>query len=319
MRRKYVAIWRSGSRLKAATLIGLGLAVAMIGHGQSAGSSSPSPNPPMFDFHPVGKEPDFTAVQPLVDWLPIWGKSAREEGFELPLPFGVGVTYTYLNQNNVVSDVRIAGNPLNVNLRDAKTESHTGVVRGDLWLFPFLNVYGVFGYTAGTTRPAAVFSNGQVLEAKVDYGRASYGGGLTLAGGWKAYFLTLDANWTTGDAVEKDGGRIGDRPLESFTFTPRVGTVFSSGRLGTGSLWVGAMYVAATDEIRGSIDLSGHPLLAAIVGRDSLDLFTKVKPKDAWNLLIGGNWEITKRWSLLAEVGGVFDRFHAIGGVTFRF
>jgi hypothetical protein len=35
--------------------------------------------------------------------------------------------------------------------------------------------------------------------------------------------------------------------------------------------------------------------------------------------LIGGNWQITKRWSLTAEVGGVFDRFHVIGSVMWRF
>ena len=80
-----------------------------------------------------------------------------------------------------------------------------------------------------------------------------------------------------------------------------------------------AEYVAATDEIRGFIDLSDRPLLAAIIGQDSLEISTKVRPKEAWNLLIGGNWEITKRWSLMAEVGGVFDRFHVIGGATFRF
>jgi len=44
-----------------------------------------------------------------------------------------------------------------------------------------------------------------------------------------------------------------------------------------------------------------------------------VKPKEKWNVLIGGNWEITKRWSPTAEVGGILDRFHAIGAVMWRF
>ncbi|MEO8425974.1 MAG: hypothetical protein ABI651_02565 [Verrucomicrobiota bacterium] len=251
---------------------------------QSAAVSSVSPPSTIYHLDPVGKSPDVKEVQPLVDWLPVWGREAREKGFDLPLPFGVGVTYTYLDQNMVVSDVKIAGRPLDVNIRDAKTTTHTGVFRGDMWLFPFLNVYGLIGETAGVTRPAVVFPNGQVLESEVKYNRFSYGGGATLAGGWKAWFLTIDANWTSGDLVSKDGGQISDDPIRSLTFTPRFGTLFSAGRMGTGALWVGGMYLLATSEIHDSIDLSKRPILAELVGRDSLNYSVRVEPKENWNL-----------------------------------
>jgi outer membrane receptor protein involved in Fe transport len=142
---------------------------------------------------------------------------------------------------------------------------------------------------------------------------------MTFAGGWKAWFLTLDANWTTGDVVSKDRGQVGDKPIQSFTLAPRFGTLISSGRLGTGALWVGGMYLRASSEIRGKVDLSQHPLLANLVGRDSLNYSVRVEPKDNWNVLIGGNWEFNKHWSLTAEVGGILDRFHAIGAVMWRF
>ena len=32
--------------------------------------------------------------------------------------------------------------------------------RGDVWVLPFLNLYGLAGETAGVTRPAVVFPNG---------------------------------------------------------------------------------------------------------------------------------------------------------------
>ena len=286
---------------------------------QSAAISSVAPEAAMKDFQPVGKPHDIQEVEPLVDWMPIWGREAREQGYDLPLPFGVGLTYTYINQNVVVSDVKIEGNPVNVNIRDAATETHTGVFRADFWLFPFMNLYGLVGYTGGETRPALVFSDGEVLESKVEYDRPSYGGGVTLAGGWKAYFITLDANYTTGDAITKGGGRIGDKPIKSFTFTPRFGIVFSSGRLGTGAIWIGGMYIDAATEIRGSIDLSENPILAGLMGQDTLNYSTRIRPKEEWNLLIGGNWQINKRWSVTAEVGRIMDRFHAIGSVMWRF
>ncbi len=286
---------------------------------QSTAVSSVAPPSTVYQLEPLGAKPDMLEVKPLVDWLPIWGREAREKGFDLPLPFGVGLTYTYIHQNMVVSDVRINGNPLNLKIRDAETTTHTGVFRTDAWVLPFLNVYALFGETGGVTKPALEFSNGDVLESSVEYNRFSYGGGLTLAGGWKSFFATLDANWTTGDIVSKEKGQVGDDPIQSFTMAPRLGMLFSSGRFGTGSLWIGGMYLLATSEIRDKVDLTDHPRLANLVGQDSISYSVKVEPKDNWNLLIGGNWEITKRWCITAEVGGVMDRFHTIGSVMLRF
>ena len=67
------------------------------------------------------------------------------------------------------------------------------------------------------------------------------------------------------------------------------------------------------------MDLSQRPFLAHLIGKDSLDFSVHVEPKDHWNLLIGGNWEISKRWSLTAEVGGILDRFDVISAVMWRF
>ena len=102
---------------------------------QSVAVSSVAPPSAIKDFTPVGTPPDTKEVQPLVDWLPIWGREAREKGFDLPLPFGVGLTYTYMKQNMVVSHVKIEGRPLGVTLRDAETVTDTGVFRADAGCF----------------------------------------------------------------------------------------------------------------------------------------------------------------------------------------
>lgn len=287
---------------------------------QSTAVSSVAPPSTVYDLEPLGRKPEVEEIKPLVDWLPIWGKGARDKGFDLPLPFGFGLTYTYIHQNMVVSDLKIEGRPLDLKFRDAATTTHTGVFRADAWVFPFLNVYGLLGETAGVTTPEVVFRNGRILKSDVDYNRFSYGGGATLAGGWKAFFLTLDANYTTGDIVSTKKGKIGDDPIESFTVAPRLGMLMSSGgKLGTGALWVGGMCLIATSEIHDEISLKQHPVLADIIGRDDLRFSIHVEPKDQWNLLIGGNWEFNKRWSVTAEIGGIMDRFHTIGAVMWRF
>ena len=70
-----------------------------------------------------------------------------------------------------------------------------------------------------------------------------------------------------------------------------------------------------------SIGKSAVPVrnFAGLVGSDRLNYSVRVEPKENWNLLLGGSWEINKRWSLTAEVGGIMDRFQAIGALMWRF
>ena len=127
--------------------------------GQSTAVSSVAPPSTIYDLEPLGKKPEADQTKPLIDWLPIWGKSARDKGFDLPLPLGLGLTYSYIHQNMVVSDLVVEGRPVTgLTFKDAPTTTHTGVFRADLWVFPFLNIYGLMGETSGTTEPVVVFS-----------------------------------------------------------------------------------------------------------------------------------------------------------------
>jgi len=275
--------------------------------------------PPIVDDQPIGEAPPPSEIQPITDVVPFWGETLRDRGVDLPLPFGFGVTYTYINQNTEVFDVQIQGRPIGVTIPDSKTSSHTVIFRGDVWVLPVLNVYGLFGYTGGKTEPKIQLPDGTSIGSTVKYSRALYGGGATLAGGYKAFFLTLDANYTTG-ALQADKGQIGDRDLYSITFTPRAGANFSSGVLGEGAVWIGGMYMDFAQEIRDSVRLADiNPRLPILVGQDELNYSVRIKAKNPWNLLLGGTWLLNKRWSLALELGGVFDRFQVTTAAMFRF
>jgi hypothetical protein len=302
------------SRLAVAVVI---LAGSGLARAQTTGDVT-SP-PPIYDFKPVGEEPNMPKIEPITTAVPLLGDDARAEGVSLPLPFGVSTTYTYIQQNMVVENLRLNGQPIGLNIEDAKTVSHTAVVRGDLWLFPFLNLYGLIGYTAGETTPRIKLRNGETIGQTVSYDRLAWGVGGTAAGGWKAYFLTLDANYTSG-AIQSEKGQIGERALGSITFAPRIGSTFSSGHFGIGALWIGGMFIDTTDQIQDTVDLAAiDPSLPPIVGQRELSYSLNVTPKNPWNLLLGGSWQIDQRWSLTVELGGVLDRFQAIGNVMFRF
>ena len=182
--------------------------------------------PPIFDERPIGKAPPRSEIQPITEVVPLWGATLRERGTDLPLPFGLSVAYTYVAQNTEVSHVKVKDRTLDLNIPAAKTASHTVVFRADAWILPVLNVYGMLGYTNGQTEPRLVLANGTTVGRTVSYSRAMYGGGATLAGGYKAYFLTLDANYTTG-AIQTDNRQIGNHEIYSITFTPRAGAIFS--------------------------------------------------------------------------------------------
>jgi len=180
-------------------------------------------------------------------------------------------------------------------------------------------LYGLVGYTGGETKPTIELGNGANLTRTVSYDRLCWGLGATAAAGWQAYFLTLDANYTSG-AIESDKGQIGQSALGSIAFSPRLGSTFSSGYFGTGALWIGGMYIDTTEKIRDTFDLGGHGTeTPGTAGQRQLSYSLKITPKDPWNLLLGGSWQIDERWSLTAELGGVFDRFQATGNLIFRF
>ena len=85
-------------------------------------------------------------------------------------------------------------------------------------------------------------------------------------------------------------------------------------------MWIGGMYMDFAQEVRDSVHLADiNPRLPILVGQDDITYSVRIKAKDPWNLLLGGNWQLNKRWSLAVELGGVLDRFQATAAAMFRF
>ena len=55
------------------------------------------------------------------------------------------------------------------------------------------------------------------------------------------------------------------------------------------------------------------------VGSRTLNYSLIEENKDAWNLALAGNWQITPSWGLMLEVGAGGSRTDVIAGVTCRF
>jgi hypothetical protein len=247
--------------------------------------------------------------------LPIWGEQAREKGYDLPLPVGVGVSFMNIWQDYDIKDVQFT--PLvplpfpigGVEVSRAEGDGYSLDGRVDVWLFPFLNVYGVLGYTKGDSGATATIPGLGNLQFPfvLDYEGVTFGGGATVAYAYKQLFASVDYNYTLTDLD------IADSKITAHVVTPRVGWHGDLGGL-KGAAWIGTMYQGIAQEFRGQLSVSVPGLPGPIPVRYAVDQ----EATDPWNLIFGIEWQISPHWDFVVE-GGVLGREQVLTSLTFRF
>ncbi|WP_244212402.1 hypothetical protein [Buttiauxella izardii] len=271
--------------------------------------------------------------------FPIWGDEARARGYSIPLPFGVNLSYMNMRQNVDVDSITFSGLKLgahpipsdmfNIDVAHTRERSKSENLRLDMWVFPFLNIYGIVGYTKGSsvsnvsvdTDPSLYTGIDRIIASSVhhlnqsgdlqdidftlDFEGRTYGTGFTLAGGYKNWFTLVDTNYTRTDFDILDG------KISAVTISPRVGYRFDMPSISGPShlsVWVGAMYQDVQQEFKGSLsDLKMpaelQPLIAA-VNQDNEGRFdVKQHLSSPWNTLIGAQYELTQNFNVLTEIG----------------
>ncbi|MFV0262375.1 MAG: hypothetical protein ACK5JN_08055 [Kluyvera sp.] len=271
--------------------------------------------------------------------FPIWGDEARARGYAIPLPFGVNVNYMNMRQNIDVQSISFSGlalgnHPIPVDMFDidaghTREQSKTETLRLDMWVFPFLNVYGLVGHSRGSSvsnvsvnadpslyrgldRVIAgsvhrLYESGQLqnIDFTLDFKGTTWGTGITLAGGYQNWFALVDTNYTRTDFDILDG------KISALTVSPRVGYRFSfEGPAGPShlSVWLGSMYQNVQQEFKGSLEdlkmpATLQPLINAVNQNGDGRFAVKQRLTSPWNMLIGTQYEITPRFNLLTEIG----------------
>ena len=199
--------------------------------------------------------------------LPIWGAKVTAKGFNLPYSAGIGINYLYQQSDIIIEDITVGFNngPMYnveeiIRINDAVSTSSGLNVRPDIWLFPFLNVYGIFAKAKTSTEIGAGLwlpdtSNNwreiTTFSSKAEFDAATLGFGLTptigIGGGW----LALDMNWTWTDVSALD------KPVRTFIFGPRLGKTFKFKNPDMNIAgWVGGFRLNLSSETSGSLNLS---------------------------------------------------------------
>jgi hypothetical protein len=199
--------------------------------------------------------------------LPIWGEKATQKGYNLPYSAGVSVNYFWQESDVVIDNLYVGfnnGPQYNldqiIRFNDVVAQANAINIRPDIWLFPFLNVYGILGKTqtstsinAGLWVPDAENNWSEVLTfgSKANFDGTTFGLGMTptigIGGGWLA--LDMNAAWTDLSGLEK--------PAQSFVFGPRMGKTFKLNKAESNiTFWTGAFRVHLKSETKGSLALS---------------------------------------------------------------
>jgi hypothetical protein len=326
--------------------------------------------------------------------LPIWGDKATKAGFSLPYSAGFSLQYFGQESLLIIDNLLVGFNngPMYnldgiVRFNEAKAIASAVTVRPDIWLFPFLNVYGILGKARASTDvnfgiwiPDSTGVEKEILKTgtTVDFNTTTFGIGVTPTIGIGGGFLALDMNMAWVDVPQLN------KPARSFVFGPRFGKNFKLKKPEQSfAIWIGGFRVAISSETNGSLSLSevvpeggseagtkidqgiekvgaaqvqvdtwwgnlttqeqknpvniakyetantalgkaGEILNAADAAVNTLSSSTvqysmDKTVKDAWNFIVGGQFQVNKHLMFRAEAGFLGSRKQFMGGLQYRF
>ena len=268
--------------------------------------------------------------------LPFMAQQVVDLGFELPNPYGVAIISGRIEQDLILENLAIGINgppDQEINFVDFGTpsvENSLLQLKLDAWILPFLNVFTTVGVFDGdATIPlklegsdlfpqlCAITPNAPTCVrtfsaiANPAYEGSNVSVGMNLAMGWDRFFVALPVTyaWTDVDIIEDTANAL--------NITPRIGMTGDMGNRGSVAVFVGATYLRTEVDIAGSVDIDtpGGPDGDVTTFAFRIDQ----RNRDRWNYLLGFNWDLNKRWSVMAEAGFGGSRENFIGGVTYRF
>ncbi|WP_426668704.1 hypothetical protein ACPPVU_21030 [Mucilaginibacter sp. McL0603] len=217
----------------------------------------------------VGKENELKDSLQKTDYpymLPIWGKKVAKKGYNLPYSAGVSVNYLWQKSDLVIENLSVGFNNGTMHNLDqiirfdkATSETNSITIRPDVWVLPFLNVYGIFATSKPSTNvgfgiwiPDANNTWHEIFNynTTANFTAQTLGFGFTptigVGGGWVA--LDMNFSWSDVSALEK--------PAFVTVFGPRVGKTFKFKKPDQNiAVWVGGFRVKLASGTKGSIAL----------------------------------------------------------------
>ena len=262
----------------------------------------------------------FVALVPLL--LPLAGKADALFGNDLagdrqlPRTWGIGVDYFDMNQPYQVDGLVLDLPPLAALIPDPSVLPinndirHTDI-KVDVWVAPFLNVFGIYGRIDGDTQinlgvlglPLPPATN----TLTIDYDGSVTGGGIVFAIGGDRWFASV-----TGTVIRTNLDGDFKSTIDATTIQPRIGMRFGDHT----EFWVGGYILDAEEKHSGTIDLDLGPFVP--IPADNVGFAVDLSQEEDFNLSFGTHMMLSDAWEATIEVGAG-DRRTVLGNITYRF
>lgn len=252
---------------------------------------------------------------------PLFGKGMAGDR-DLPRAFGIGIDYFNMSQPYQIDSLSFCTPPncllpippiTNVGAIVVDSDVENVDLKFDLWLFPFLNVFGIYGQIDGST--TVDLSNvgiplpPQLNSIRISYDGDVYGGGLVLAVGGDKWFASVTSTFT--DTSLKGSFTSS---VEATTIQPRIGVRASENT----EVWIGGYFIDAEETHSGVIDLPLGPPVIPVPAIVPVDFAVNLSQQEDFNFSLGIHSMFSEHWEATVEVGGG-DRNTVLGNLTYRF
>lgn len=239
---------------------------------------------------------------------------------KLPRTWGIGVDYFSMRQPYQLDELSFSPPVLPItdpSILPIDNQIQYTDLHLDVWVTPFLNVFGIYGQIDGdTTIDLGVLGlplPPNVNNLVVDYDGEVYGGGIVLAVGGDRWFASVTGTFT-------DTSLSGDfkSSVEATTIQPRIGLRFGDHT----ELWVGGYIVDATEKHSGTLSIDLGPFIAPPGGPIprpvGLDFAVELSQEEDFNPSIGMHMMMSDAWEATVEVGAG-ERRTILANLTYRF
>ncbi len=226
---------------------------------------------------------------------------------ELPRAWGVSLDIYAMEQDYDIKSLQFAlpgislGDPTQLNVTN---EVQHYDLQADVWIFPFLNVFGLIGKVNTDTivdlRKVDIIGLPFPLTTlPVSFDGTVYGLGFTLVYGTENWFTSVTTTFTQTDV------RSGlDTSVDSTSIQPRLGLVRNNWRV-----WAGGMYLEVDENHTGIFEL---PFIGDV------PFAVELATRDNWNYAAGAGYVFNDRTSASLELG-FGKRQHALFNFNIRF
>ena len=238
---------------------------------------------------------------------PLFMKHLVDEGdfFE---PWGIGIDYFTMDQDYDIKSLEF-GLPgvgdIDPSLVDVTNKVQHFDLKLDVWITPFLNVFGLIGRVDADTivdvGGVSIPGIGPLPAFPVSYDGTVYGLGANFIYGTEYWFAALNSTWTNTNL----SGDF-DSSVKSFTIQPRIGLIRNQW-----TMWVGGMWLDTKEKHSGTFQLP-------IPGFPPTPFAVELETMNKWNYATGVGYIFSPKATIYFEYG-FGDRTHTLFNFTYRF